>query len=117
MRLSRTLECDGPRPPLRSTILLFYRVYSKMNQFEAAQKIVRDGSFETTDQEKLMLYALYKIGTMGQAPRDSPSAFNPVEIAKRRAWVDFSREYSQEEAQKVYAALVAKFQTRGASRS
>tara|TARA_B110001450_G_scaffold251940_1_gene272805 strand:- start:1649 stop:1831 length:183 start_codon:yes stop_codon:yes gene_type:complete len=58
-----------------------------------------------------MLYALYKIGALGKAPQTSFTSLNPVEIAKRNAWVNFSKEYTKDEAQKVYTALVNKFQT------
>jgi acyl-CoA-binding protein len=81
--------------------------------FEVAQDAVRCGSFETSNDEKLMFYALYKIGTIGKAPQTSSTSVNPVEIAKRNAWVNFSKEYTKDEAQAVYTALVNAFQTRG----
>lgn len=83
-----------------------------MESFDAAQEAVRCGTFETSNDENLMLYALYKIGTTGKAPQTPFTTLNPIEAAKRKAWVNFSEEYSKHEAQAVYAALVKKFQTR-----
>tara|TARA_B110001450_G_C17626877_1_gene483535 strand:+ start:943 stop:1197 length:255 start_codon:yes stop_codon:yes gene_type:complete len=83
-----------------------------MGSFKTAQEAVRCGAFETSNDEKLMLYALYKIGTTDKAPQTPFTTLNPIEAAKRNAWVNFSREYSKDEARAVYTALVAKFQAR-----
>ena len=83
-----------------------------MGSFEVAQEAVRCGTFETSNEEKLMLYALYKIGTVGKAPQKPLTTLNPIEAAKRNAWVNFSTEYSKDEARAVYIALVEKFQAR-----
>ena len=81
-----------------------------MCEFERACKTVRSGNFAATDEQRLMLYALYKIASTGlQHPVDEePSYFDGVGRAKWSAWRDFGATYNQAQARNLYARLVLK---------
>ena len=80
--------------------------------FESAAEIVRSGTFQTSNEEKLMLYALFKIVTVGQRPDTVRNVLNPVEAAKWDAWNSFGTEYNQSQARMIYPLLVSKLQSR-----
>tara|TARA_B110000046_G_C12710315_1_gene280312 strand:+ start:112 stop:369 length:258 start_codon:yes stop_codon:yes gene_type:complete len=83
-----------------------------MMQFEEAAHAVRTGTFATSTEEQLMLYALYKIATVGRTPQSSRNAFDPLQTAKWDAWTAFGTQYTEQEATTVYPVLVGKLRDR-----
>tara|TARA_B110000008_G_scaffold269584_1_gene298985 strand:+ start:1049 stop:1309 length:261 start_codon:yes stop_codon:yes gene_type:complete len=75
--------------------------------FDQAVKFVEENkNLPTTDDEKLMIYALYKMATVGQPP--DTKQINPLnlkEIKKYEAWKEFSDSKNPE---KLYVKLVEK---------
>ena len=75
----------------------FYKVCDHMKEYN---------SYLSNDQ-KLFFYALYKQGTVGDAP-DKPSASNPLTVAKWDAWN--KRRYTDPmEAKRIYAKTAIAF--------
>ena len=71
--------------------------------FDAAVMLVRQGGVRASNEEKLMLYGLYKVATVGQPPPASPGA-DPVSTAKWNAWKQFA-DMSEQKARSSYASL------------
>jgi acyl-CoA-binding protein len=82
-------------------------------EFHAACEQVRAGTFAVSDDEKLMLYALFKIARgEGTPPAPRPSVCTPVARAKWDAWTEFSQAYSGSQALELYVQLVGKLASR-----
>lgn len=83
--------------------------------FELACKLVKRGSFPVDDDEKLIIYALYKLATTGHPPEDAQeSLIAPVQAAKLRAWREFAEQVaSKNDAALKYVQLVEKLSVRG----
>ena len=87
-------------------------------EFESAVRLVRDAGFEASEDDRLMLYGLFKVGTAGpRPPHDQPSIFRTVDRAKWKAWADVGHalggsEQAKEQARRRYAELVAQLRCR-----
>ena len=84
----------------------------EIEDFEKAVNVVNSKSFSADNEEKLMLYALYKIVTVGQKPTKARNNANPIESAKWDAWNDFGSHYARETAITLYPSLVNKLENR-----
>ena len=82
--------------------------------FESARERVQVGTFSVNDDERLMLYALFKMATTGRStpPTARPSVLDPVGRAKWDAWTDFGGSYRTADAKKLYSALVLRLSER-----
>ena len=76
--------------------------------FLSAAERVRTGQFDVTNDQKLLLYALYKTVTSGSPPSvaRSSATWGPVSYAKQKAWEEIAGKYSQEQARSAYVELV-----------
>ena len=83
--------------------------------FHAACDQVRAGSFAVTNDEKLMLYALYKIAGGETMPTGTRPILDPVARAKWDAWAEFGQVYSSMQARQLYPQLVSKLAVRSMS--
>ncbi len=96
----------------RSACVSFSLDFSKMSavpkklNFDEAVHIVRNGDFVATDDEKLMLYALYKIITVSPLPTFARPILDPIAISKWDAWAEFGKQYNQDSARSLYPQLV-----------
>ena len=64
--------------------------------------------FNVTDDEKLMLYALYKLATVGAPPMKEIHSFKIKESLKYDAWKNFAANYKDENHKELYVTLVDK---------
>ena len=84
--------------------------------FDVACEQVRAGSFSVSDDERLMLYALFKIAGGASAPSGArPSSFDPVARAKWDAWTEFGKTYSTAQALQLYPQFVGRLAARRTS--
>mgnify|MGYP002876218992 CR=1 FL=1 len=74
-------------------------------RFDAACERVRSGTFPVTNDQKLMLYALFKIAGGARAPGGA-RPLHPVARAKWDAWTEFGQSYSATQALQLYVQLV-----------
>lgn len=77
-------------------------------RFKEACRRVKDGAFAATNEQKLMLYALYKIATTAatQPAHGKPGTLDCVGRAKWDAWNEFGRSYDASTAPGLYVKLV-----------
>lgn len=81
--------------------------------FAEACRKVSTSTFPVTDDEKLMLYALYKIATVGEPPKKKDTSIDPVYHAKYNAWYEFSQTVTTKaHAESLYVSLVDKLSSR-----
>ncbi len=82
---------------------------AQFNSFEeASQYVSNNKEFIITDDEKLMLYALYKMATVGKPNKHPPNPLNITETSKFTAWSQFSETYNCADATTLYTNLVNK---------
>ena len=80
---------------------------STRSAFDSACEYVKTGSFIATNDEKLMLYALYKMCTVGRCQKEAHAIMmSPVDRAKQKAWLNFSNAIPLAEAPSRYISLV-----------
>jgi len=79
------------------------------NFIEASEFISVNKEMSIKDDEKLMLYALYKMATIGKPPpRKEFGLFETKEKMKYDAWVEFSTSYKCEHAKELYITFANK---------
>lgn len=89
---------------VRPRWILIFAAYQK-KQF---QKAANEGGFEVTDEQKLMLYALYKIVTVSQKPIVQRPLENSIDAIKWDAWNEFDKEFDCESALILYPRFVVR---------
>ncbi|GMR29842.1 hypothetical protein PMAYCL1PPCAC_00037 [Pristionchus mayeri] len=72
---------------------------------EIIQKLPKTGPLQTSNDDKLKFYSLFKQATIGDVNTERPSFFSPVERAKWDAW-EKVKGLSKEEAMKQYVETV-----------
>ncbi|GMT05351.1 hypothetical protein PENTCL1PPCAC_27525, partial [Pristionchus entomophagus] len=81
-------------------------------KFQAAvdiiQKLPKSGPLQTSNDDKLKFYSLFKQATVGDVNTDRPGFFSPVERAKWDAW-EKVKGLSKEEAMKQYVDTLNEF--------
>jgi diazepam-binding inhibitor (GABA receptor modulating acyl-CoA-binding protein) len=75
---------------------------------EASEFISINKHMAIKDDEKLMLYALYKMSTVGKPPVKEFGMFEMKEKMKYNAWVEFSSNYKCEHAEELYITFANK---------
>jgi diazepam-binding inhibitor (GABA receptor modulator, acyl-CoA-binding protein) len=78
-----------------------------LQQLEAAAAKSKELTKRPSNEELLLLYALYKQGSEGDVSGERPGGFDFKAIAKFDAWEE-QKGKSKEEAVKAYVALVDK---------
>jgi diazepam-binding inhibitor (GABA receptor modulator, acyl-CoA-binding protein) len=76
-------------------------------QFEAAVGKSKEFTKRPSNEELLLLYALFKQGSEGDVRDERPKGFDFKAIAKHDAWVE-QRGKGQETARQEYVSLVEK---------
>ena len=79
-------------------------------QFESAVTRSRELSSRPSNEDLLLLYALFKQTTEGDVTGDRPGGFDFKAIAKYDAWAEVKGK-SKEDAMKEYVALVDRLAT------
>ena len=79
-------------------------------QFESAVTRSRELSSRPSNEDLLLLYALFKQATEGDVTGDRPGGFDFKAIAKYDAWAEVKGK-SKEDAMKEYVALVDRLAT------
>jgi acyl-CoA-binding protein len=83
------------------------------NTFAEASTFISTNKHMTIkDDEKLMLYALYKMSVAGLPEKKIISLIDIKEQVKYKAWTEFSEAYSCEDAPKMYVALANQLYTK-----
>jgi len=85
----------------RSKMKQLFIVFQKMD-FETAVKIVKSGTFSATDEDKLQLYALYKIA-VGEVPSNGMTFKRRAMYAQWKLLVDTT---DVKESRRAYIELV-----------
>ena len=80
------------------------------SQFQSAVTRSRELSSRPSNEDLLLLYALFKQATEGDVTGDRPGGFDFKAIAKYDAWTEVKGK-SKEDAMKEYIALVDKLAT------
>lgn len=75
-------------------------------KFSDAAHIVRSGTFEVTDVQRLQLYGMYKYAITQSKPPGTPPILDVIERSKWNAWNDISTAMSPREAKHAYIKLV-----------
>ena len=75
---------------------------------EASKFITMNKEMAIKDDEKLMLYALYKMATVGKPPVKEFGMFETKEKMKYNAWLEFSSSYKCENAKELYITFANK---------
>jgi len=78
-----------------------------LQEFENAAARSKQFTKRPTNEELLLLYALYKQATEGDASGERPGGFDFKEIAKFDSWEELKGK-SKEQAMQEYVALVDK---------
>ena len=78
-----------------------------MNEFEKAVARSKELTKRPSNEELLLLYALYKQATEGDATGERPGGFDFKAIAKFDAWEE-QKGKTQDQAKTEYIALVEK---------
>tara|TARA_B100000945_G_scaffold320964_1_gene333005 strand:- start:1524 stop:1799 length:276 start_codon:yes stop_codon:yes gene_type:complete len=79
------------------------------NFAEACHYVSSRKDLQTDDDEKLMIYALFKIATIGKPLEKNNSMFNLTEQLKYSAWTQFYENYKdKEQCKKLYVDLINK---------
>ena len=81
-----------------------------IREFEAAAARSKEFTKRPSNEELLLLYALYKQATEGDVSGDRPGGFDFKAIAKYDAWLELKGK-SKEAAIAEYVALVNKLST------
>ena len=77
--------------------------------FEEASKFISlNKQMAIKDDEKLMLYALYKMAIVGKPPVKEFGMFETKEKLKYNAWLEFSNAYQCEHAEELYISFANK---------
>ena len=79
------------------------------HQFEAAVSRSKDLTKRPSNEELLLLYALYKQATEGDVSGDRPGGFDFKAIAKYDAWAEIKGK-AKTEAMQEYIQLVERLQ-------
>ncbi|CAD6234742.1 GSCOCG00002079001-RA-CDS [Cotesia congregata] len=79
---------------------------SVQEEFEKAAQEVKELASEPSNEDKLILYGLFKQATIGNCNIDKPGYFNLKDKAKWDAW-NAKKGTSKEDAQKDYIKKVA----------
>jgi len=79
-----------------------------LTNFEnAVHFVTTNKSFHVDDEERLMIYAFYKLATVGKAPNNCPChSWDVKGTMKYNAWKEFSLNYECEQAKELYVKLV-----------
>ena len=77
------------------------------SEFEKSFELTKSFTSRPTNDELLLLYALYKQATEGDNVDDRPGGFDFKAIAKHDAWVQ-QKGKTNEQAQQEYITLVGK---------
>ncbi|KAI1716421.1 acyl coA binding protein domain-containing protein [Ditylenchus destructor] len=82
-------------------------------RFQAAvtivQKLPKDGPVQTSNEQKLKFYSLFKQATIGDVNTERPGFFSIVEKAKWDAWKSLEGTSSDEAKEKYVEALLEMF--------
>ena len=76
---------------------------------EAVVFVSTNKKFEVSDEERLMIYAFFKMATVGQPPEKREcSSLDVKGNMKYNAWKEFSLNYDCGDAKALYVTLVNK---------
>ena len=74
---------------------------------EAVHFVSTNKNFDVTDEERLMIYAFFKMATVGQPPEACKcSKLDIKNTMKYNAWKEFASNYDCRDAQGLYVTLV-----------
>uniref|UniRef100_A0A914GZ71 ACB domain-containing protein n=1 Tax=Globodera rostochiensis TaxID=31243 RepID=A0A914GZ71_GLORO len=80
---------------------------------DIVQKLPKEGPLQTSNDQKLKFYSLYKQATIGNVNTGRPGILSPIERAKWDAWKAVEGMSSEEAKEKYIETLLAKFDDAG----
>ncbi|KAL3070558.1 hypothetical protein niasHS_007755 [Heterodera schachtii] len=80
---------------------------------EIVQKLPKEGPLQTSNDQKLKFYSLFKQATIGNVNTSRPGMFSLVEKAKWDAWKSVEGMSAEEAKEKYIETLLEKFDDAG----